>query len=246
MTSKQAAPPILEALFETTIDRLSTDSVLWASDLPALPATLACESVVVTKSVMGYADGGSGLGYYRADVLNFFSTHRGHCALAAALACVLLHRGEANADILFTSPRSDVKALHLQRGHTDYADLGLTVLPTAFAPKLDREAALDALTLLDDRQKPRFLLTHKDDLTDVSEPWEARDHMRLATSEIGLLLLTSALIHYALHGKPERELACRAPPLTGAEVLGACSAEAYFWLPDSFAWPLDDTGERTD
>ena len=34
--------------------------------------------------------------------------------------------------------------------------------------------------------------------------------------------------HHALHGKPERELACRAPPLTGAEVLGTCSAEAYF------------------
>lgn len=251
VTAKQAGPPDLEVLVGPAADTLVPGGVLSASDLPAMPATSTCESIMVTKSVMGYSDSGgfgSGLdrdegGYYRADVLNFCASQRGYCVLATAMASVLLHRGEASTEILFTSPQSQVKALILQKGHADYADLGLVVAPVSFTPTLDRGAALEALVSLDDLRKPRFLLTHRDDLTDVQKPWDARDHVRLAASEIGLLLFTSALIDYALHGTPDRELACRAPPLTGGDVLGMCSAEARFWLPGSIGWPVDDPAE---
>ena len=245
MTASEAGPPALEALLESVANRLGPAAVLSASDLPELPRALAFESVVVTKSVMGYT-GGFGLaegrdegGYYRADVLKFYSSRRGYLALAAALTCVLLDRAEQGTDILLTNRNSQIKALHLQRIQPDCAELGLTVSPTAFEPKLDRQAAMDALVRLDDIEKPRFLLTHRDDLTDLQQPWEARDHVRLASSAIGLVLLTSALIDYALNGRPVRELSCRAPPLVGSDVLGMCSAEAYFWLPGSFAWPCE-------
>ena len=236
----------LEVLFGPAADHLGPGRVLSASDLPALPATLTCESIVIAKSVMGYSAGfRAGLdrdegGYYRADVLKFYSSQRGYRALGAAMASVLLHRGEPSTEILFTSPKSQINALILQKGHADAAEFGLAVAPVAFTPALDRDAALRALLSLDDQRKPRFLLTHRTDLADIQEPWDARDQVRLDTSEIGLVLLTSALIDYALHGTPDRELACRAPPFTGGDVLGMCSAEAYFWLPGSFGWPVDD------
>ena len=245
MTVRETGPATLEALLEPVADRLGPEVVFSSGELPRLPGTLACESVMVTKSVMGYG-GGFGLaqnrdegGYYRADVLNFFSSRVGYRALAGALVCVLLDRTKQGTDVLFTSRDSRVKALHLQRVRRDCAEMGLTLSATAFEAKLDRQEAMDALVRLDDAAKPRFLLTHKDDLTDIQQPWEARDRVRLATSEIGLVLLTSALIDYALHGTPDRELSCRAPPLFGSDVLGMCSAEAHFWLPGSFAWPCD-------
>ena len=250
MTGKQAGPPDLDVLFGPAADNLVPAGVLSASDLPAMPATSTCGSITVAKSVMGYSGGffSPGLdrdegGYYRADVLNFRASQRGYCVLATAMASVLLHRGEPSTEILFTNPESQIKALILQKGHADYADLGLAVAPVSFTPTLGRDAALEALISLDDLQKPRFLLTHRDDLTDIQKPWDARDHVRLAASEIGLLLFTSALIDYALHGTPDRELACRAPPLIGGDVLGMCSAEARFWLPGSFGWPVDDLAE---
>ncbi len=234
--------PTLEGLMAPVIDRLAVGVVLAAEDLPTLPPTLAAESVMATKSIMKYS-GGFGVSsemdygaYYRADVLNFHSSRQGYRALAAAWVCVLLHRGEANVDIRFSNPNTQIKALHLQRAESgpDAAELALS--PVSFAPRLDAGAAQDALFELDDSNKPRFLLTHKDEITEMREPWGARDHVWLATANTGLALLTSALIDYALHGTPERELALRAPPLFFA-TLGSCSAEARFWLPGSFADP---------
>ena len=247
MTAKRAMLPSIETLLRPVVDRLTTAPKISTTDIPMLPATVVSETLIVRKSTMGYSvgfglspdrDEGS---YFRADVLNFLSTRDGYIGLVATLVSVLLQRSSPDFDVLLVAPTSQVKALRLQRADTDdAAHFGLAVVPTSFTRKLDRIAALHALSKLDDHRKPRFLLTHKDDASDGAEPWKSRDHVRLATSEIGLLLLASALMDYALRGTPERELTFRAPPLMAAAALGMCSAEARFWLPGSLGWHFDD------
>ena len=246
MPAKRRAPPCIETLLSTVVERLTTGSPISPSDIPMLPAAVVSESVIIRRSTLAYG-GGFGLSptryegsYYRADVLNFLSTRDGFIGLVATLTSVLLHRSDPALDVSLLAPASQVKTLRLQRADSDAARFGLAVLPVSVSCTLDRTTALGALADLHDSRKPRFLLTHKDDASDMAEPWAERDHVRLAASEVGLLLLTSALMDYALRGAPERELAFRAPPLMPAAALGMCSAEARFWLPGSVGWHLDD------
>lgn len=245
MGSPTSSEDSLEMLLGPVAERLESRATVRATDLPRLPERTASQSIIITKSLMTYADDGLPVGYYRADVLNFLSTRDGYRVLAAALSCALIHRA-ARVVVDLVNPMSEIKMLCIRAapGELSSADLRATAFD-AFEWRLNHSAAIGALGELKDPLKPRFLLVHKDVAADHRRPWGARNHVHLVASEMGLMLLTSAVLDYALNGAVDVELACRAPPCPGSS-LGAASAEARFWLPGSIHHGIDERRLRAE
>ena len=186
-----------------------------------------------------------GAGYFRADLVDVFASREIYEALGLALISMLLHGAPESAEIDLLHPVSDIRALRIGAPVQRFENVGSAVGASSveFKP-LDRLDGLSHFGTLAENEKPRFLLCHPDQQTDLDRSWAERDYVELESSQDGLLLLTASLLRFARAEQVESELNLRAPPAYG-HCLGAGSSIMRFWLPGSFAWE-DEYGRGED
>ena len=199
-------------------------------EVPRLPARLSWEAVVMKKKYWTYEH------YFRADLVDVFSSREDYEAFGLALTSMLLHGVPESVDIDLLHPMSDIRSLRIRAPAQRFEDIGSAVgISTIDFKPLGALDVLSYFGVLAEKEKPRFLLCHPSLQAALARSWSERDHIALESSQDGLLLLTASLLRFAREEQVESELNLRPPPAYD-DCLGAGSSIVRFWLPGSVAW----------
>jgi len=226
----------LETTFGLLAERVPTgpvgdiDFVLSAGDLPAPPASLDTDRLIVHRRWHGYnAD-------YRADSLWFQASRETYRQLGLLILSVLFHEQPAQVRLAVCHNRSDIRQLIVEYEYPEEDYPGYQSRPhrycyypgeTARHPWYWTPGGVHAEDL------PRFLLTAQDEDAG-DETWAARDQVIVCGSDRALVRLAELLLNADRPDNPVVEYQLEGEG--GFRGVGIHSAEVQFFLPESLGW----------
>lgn len=209
-----------------------------ASSFGEIPSLLETKQLVITK---GHHDYG---GASRVDALSFFAQKDTYRELGLLVLAVVFRPGGTRIRLALTNPASNIQNLVVEYE-------GLTKRGFAYRTKPDHFLFFPGnvdkhpwiYQRLDLFSLPTFKLTNVKDSVVTDDDWAQRDTVVGFGNDDGSVQLAELLLRF---GSPQNQtIEIMLEGEGGFRGVGRFSAEAYFHLPGSSAWPSSAGSGKT-